>query len=97
LSILAWGNQSPRSTNIDKEPQMRILRTIALAAATAAAGALALGSAALAQETNKPEAKPGHGHQHGKNRMREMRGGCHGGLPAAAAAHDRNHEPGAGH
>ena len=57
------------------------LRTIA--AAAAAAGALALGSAALAQETGKPQPKEKSAqdkehrgaHQRG---MREMRGGCHG-------------------
>jgi len=64
---------------------MKSVRNIVLAAG--AAGALALGPAALAQDAQKPEAKPEAKHQHqqrgehrmhGMNRMREMRGGCQG-------------------
>ena len=79
------GNHIPALTNTTKEPQMRSVRNIVLAAG--AAGALALGSAVFAQDAGKPEAKPdtqakkehrGEHRQHGMSRMREMRGGCHG-------------------
>ena len=66
---------------------MKMIRNLALAAA----GALALGTAALAEETNKPEAKPDasreHRGQHGvgphqgmrpMQGMMQMRGNCHG-------------------
>lgn len=63
---------------------MKTLTNIALA--LGAAGALALGSAAVAQDASKPEAKMetraskehrGEHREHGAKRMREMRGGCH--------------------
>lgn len=73
---------------------MRTVRNLALAAA--AAGALALGSAALAQDTKKPAANSeagqehrGEHRQHGMNRMREMRGGCHG-ESRAGGEHDHS-------
>jgi hypothetical protein len=65
---------------------MRTVRNIAFT--LGAAGALALGSAALAQDSPKPEAKSEasqeHRGEHGMNRMREMRGGCHGESHGAA-------------
>lgn len=75
---------------------MRIVRNAALAAV--AAGALVLGSAAVAQDAAKPHAKPeasqsqrGEHRQHGMNRMREMRGGCHGEAQGASRMeHERS-------
>ena len=56
---------------------MGIIRNITLA--LAAAGTLGLGSVALAQDAQKPQAKSDAQHRgHGMERMREMRGGCHG-------------------
>lgn len=72
------------------------LRTIA--AAAAAAGALALGTAALAQETTKPQPKEQSAqdkehrgaHQRGMHGMREMRGGCHGEQQEGSAAEHKH-------
>ena len=72
---------------------MRTVRNIALA--LGAAGALALGSAALAQETKKPEAKPEAGHEHrgghGRQGMNGMRGNCHGENRGGQSGAEHNH------
>jgi Spy/CpxP family protein refolding chaperone len=71
---------------------MRIVTHIALAAV--AAGALALGTAAIAEEAKKPEAKPqaGEHRQHGKNR--EMRGDCSGEARGASRGEHEHREHG---
>lgn len=68
---------------------MRTVRNIALA--LGAAGALALGSAALAQDAKKPEAKPEASHEHrGQHGMNRMRENCHGESRGASGG-EHNH------